>query len=341
VRALVVGAGVAIAALCGLAARAPAGGSPDLLVSAAGDIAMATSADGGRAFFAHARGALVGDVVLGNLEGTLARDGSPRCTPNGSTCFVFRAPPSYARVLRRAGFTVLNLANNHAFDYGRIGSEETVAALDEAGLEHTGRPGEGAFPRAQGITVGIVGFAPYPWAQDLRDIAAAKRIVRAADGFADVVIVAMHAGAEGAGHRHVRPGTETYLGEDRGNTVAFAHAVVDAGADLVLGSGPHVLRGMEWYRGRLIAYSLGNFLGNGTLSIAGSAGVSCVLQARLHGDGTWAGGKLVPIRLVRPGFPVRDAGHEAFRDVRSLSRADFGPRGMRVSPTGTLVPPRA
>ena len=79
----------------------------------------------------------------------------------------------------------------------------------------------------------------------------------------------MHAGAEGSDRAHVEPGPETYLGEPRGDSVAFTHAVVDAGADLVVGSGPHVLRGLEWYRGRLIAYSLGNASGYRTLSTAG------------------------------------------------------------------------
>jgi poly-gamma-glutamate capsule biosynthesis protein CapA/YwtB (metallophosphatase superfamily) len=340
VRTLLVLASVLAVVPIGTAAWAPGVRTADLSIAATGDIAMVPSSEGGAGFFTRIRGSLKGDAVVGNLEGTLAVHGSPKCRSNQSNCFVFRAPPSYARVLRRAGFTLLNLANNHAFDYGATGSEETVAALDRAGLLHTGRRGEGAFADAGGITMGFVGFAPYPWAQDLREIEAAKRIVRAADSFADVVVVTMHAGAEGPDHAHVRPGTETYLGEDRGNTVAFAHAVVEAGADLVIGSGPHVLRGLEWYRGRLIAYSLGNFLGNGTLSIDGVRAVSAVLQVRLHRDGSWAGGKLVPVRLVRPGLPTPDREKEAFGLARDLSRADFGRRGVRISPTGTLVPPR-
>lgn len=334
-RALLVLACAVAAVPGGTAAPAPAIFS----IAATGDIAMVASADGGAGFFTRIRSSLTGDAVVGNLEGTLTNGGSPKCGANSSNCFAFRAPPSYARMLRRAGFTLLNLANNHAFDYGATGSVETVAALDRVGLLHTGRPGEGAFVHARGIKVAFVGFAPYPWAQDLRDIAAARRVVRAADRLTDVVVVTMHAGAEGTDHAHVRPGTETYLGENRGNTVAFAHAVVEAGADLVLGSGPHVLRGLEWYRGRLIAYSLGNFLGNGTLSIGGILGVSAVLQVRLHKDGSWGGGKIVPVRLVPPGLPTHDSRREAFRVVRDLSRQDFRRRAVRVSPTGTLLLP--
>ena len=325
--------------LAGAALSSPSS-RPSFSFAAVGDIAMAPSADRGAGFFSRVRPALRGDVVLGNLEGTLASGGSSKCGAKSTSCYAFRAPPDYARVLKRAGFTVLNLANNHALDFGTSGQTDTVAALDAARLLHTGRPGEGAFVRVGKIRVGIVGFAPYPWADDLRDLAAARRLVRAAGRLADVVVVTMHAGAEGSAHRHVSPGTETFLGENRGDPVAFAHAVVDAGADLVVGHGPHVLRAMEWYRGRLIAYSLGNFLGNGTLSISGPGGVSAVLQVELRRDGSWAGGRLVPVRLVPPGLPELDPGKAALGEVRDLSRQDFGPRGVRVSAGGALVPLR-
>jgi hypothetical protein len=329
---------VAVALACSAASSAISR-APTLAFAATGDIAMAPAADGGAGFFPGLRAALAGDVVLGNLEGTLATGGTSKCGPQSTDCFAFRAPPSYGGVLRRAGFTILNLANNHALDYGPTGQAQTLAALVHARLRHTGRPGEIAYLRMGPIRVAVLGFAPYPWAQDLRDIAKAVGLIRKADAKADVVVVTMHAGAEGADHQHVRPGTETFLGENRGNAVAFAHAAVNAGADLVVGHGPHVLRGLEWYHGRLIAYSLGNFLGNGTLSISGPGGVSAVLHVRLNRNGSWAGGELVPIRLVSPGVPRVDTSKEALAIIRMLSRSDFGRRAMRVSPSGTLVPP--
>jgi hypothetical protein len=146
-------------------------------------------------------------------------------------------------------------------------------------------------------------------------------------------------GAEGRDQQHVRHGNEYFLGENRGNPIAFTHSVVDAGADLVLGSGPHVLRGMEWYRGRLIAYSLGNFLGNGTLSIGGILGVSGILHVALRSDGSWIGGDLTPVRLVSPGLPALDPAEEAHGVVRTLSKDDFGRNAMRISRTGVLSPP--
>src|SRR5438477_12763364 len=114
---------------------------------------------------------------------------------------------------------------------------------------------------------------------------------------ADVVVVYMHAGAEGSAALHVTGGEETYAGEDRGNPKAFAHMAVGAGADLVIASGPHVLRGMEFYRGRLIAYSLGDFAGYRNFSTVGTLGQSCVLRVRLRGDGTFEWGRVVSLRL--------------------------------------------
>jgi poly-gamma-glutamate capsule biosynthesis protein CapA/YwtB (metallophosphatase superfamily) len=139
----------------------------------------------------------------------------------------------------------------------------------------------------------------------------------------------------------VQAGTEWFLGENRGNSVAFAHAVVRAGADLVVGSGPHVLRGMEWYRGRLIAYSLGNFVGYRTLSTAGTSGVSVILRVSLARDGSWVAGNLFPVTLAPDGIPRPDRTRAGQRIVGSLSKLDFGRRAMSVSRAGVLRPPSA
>jgi poly-gamma-glutamate capsule biosynthesis protein CapA/YwtB (metallophosphatase superfamily) len=234
---------------------------------------------------------------------------------------------------------VLNLANNHALDYGTVGQDDTVAAVRRAGMLTTGRPGEIAYAKVRGTRVALLGFAPYPWAQSLLDLPAAQALVRKADRWADIVVVTMHAGAEGADHQHVRPGMERFLGESRGNAVAFAHAVVRAGADLVVGSGPHVLRGMEWYRGRLIAYSLGNFVGYQTLNTSGVSGVTGVLRLTLRRDGSWSAGELVPVTIAEDGIPRPDPDATGPKLVRGLSREDFGSRAMQVSRSGALRPP--
>ena len=320
------------------AVRTPPKGS--FTFSAVGDIVMGSTPnlppDGGASFFSEVAPDLRADVSLGNLEGTLSTGGSSKCGAGSSQCFAFHTPPSYARRLKDAGFTVLNLANNHADDFGPSAEAETVRALDRFKLLHTGRPAEIAIQEVNGIRVAILGFAPYKWAQSLTNIAAAKRLVRHASTLADVVIVMIHAGAEGVSQQHVTPVTEYFLGENRGNALAFSHAVVDAGADLVVGSGPHVLRGVEWYRHRLIAYSLGNFAGYKVFGLGGTLSTSAILHVTIGGDGSIDSAHLVATRLADPGTPALDPSGGAFRLVRRLSEQDFGSGGATVSSAGTI-----
>jgi len=314
--------------------------SSSVTVAAVGDIVMGSTPnlppDGGRTFFDAVETDLAGDVVLGNLEGTLSTGGSSKCGAGSSNCYAFHTPPSYAAWLKKAGFTVMNLANNHAFDFGASGEAQTLEALRKQGLLSTGRPGEITYQQVGDARVALVGFAPYRWAQSLTDIRAARRLVREAAANADIVIATMHAGAEGASKTHVRPGTEMFLGENRGNPLAFAHAAVESGADLVVGSGPHVLRGMEWYKGRLIAYSLGNFAGYKVFSMGGPLSSSGILRVTLRGDGSFDSGTLVPTRMGGAGVPAIDPAESAHGIVRTLSREDFGARAVKISANGTL-----
>jgi hypothetical protein len=310
-------------------------------IAATGDIVMGSTPnmppDGGRTFFDNVETDLAGDVVLGNLEGTLSVGGGSKCGAGSTNCYAFQTPPSYAAWLKKAGFTVMNLANNHAYDYGPSGQAQTLTALQKQRLATTGRPGEIAYQQVGDIKVAIVGFAPYKWAQSLTDLPAARRLVKKASANADVVIVTMHAGAEGSDHTHVIRGTETFLGENRGNSRAFTHAVVDAGADVVIGSGPHVLRGMEWYRGHLIAYSLGNFAGYKVFALGGPLSLSGILRVTLRGNGAFDSATLVPTRMVSGGMPALDPAESAHGIVRTLSREDFGSHAVKVSANGQLT----
>jgi poly-gamma-glutamate capsule biosynthesis protein CapA/YwtB (metallophosphatase superfamily) len=288
-------------------------------------------------YLGRMRGALTGDVVFGNLEGTLTDATASKCggAPS-SSCFAFRAPPELARALRQSGFTVLSNANNHSFDFGQVGEDDTVHALHRAGIAQTGLPGEITIVRAKGLRIAFLGFAPYPNTASLTDLRAARTLIRRAGRKADLVVCAIHAGAEGTSALHLTGGEETYLGEDRGNPQAFAHMAVDAGADLVLGSGPHVLRAMELYHGRLIAYSLGNFAGYHNFTLEGVLGESAVLRVTLAADGRFRSGRIESVRLEGAGQPVPDPSGAAAALVAQLSRSDLGARGVRVGPGGTL-----
>lgn len=277
------------------------------------------------------------DITFGNLEGTLTDvSESPKCGPKSKECFAFRAPPEYARYLRAAGFRVMSNANNHSYDFGEAGERETIAALRRAGIAQTGLPGQIEVLRRGRLRVAFLGFAPYSNTASLTDLEGARALIEEARGRADIVVVADHAGAEGTDAQHVSGDEEEYLGEDRGNAEAFAHMAVDAGADLILGSGPHVLRGMEVYRGRLIAYSLGNFSGYYNFGLEGALGETVVLHARLSPRGAFEGGRLVSVRLVDAGQPVPDSEGGGAALVAQLSKEDFGPRAVRVSAGGRI-----
>jgi hypothetical protein len=188
-------------------------------------------------------------------------------------------------------------------------------------------------------TVAVVAFAPNRVSNSMLDIAAARALVRRAAARAPVVVVTVHAGAEGATADRVRPGTETFLGENRGDSLRFAHAVVDAGADLVVGHGPHVMRGLEFYRGRLIAYSMGNFMGYAVFSLSGNKSKSAVLDVTLRPDGRFRSGRLRLVTLVGRGVPR--PGGTILPHVRRLSQLDFGARAATITAAGDIQAPRA
>jgi poly-gamma-glutamate capsule biosynthesis protein CapA/YwtB (metallophosphatase superfamily) len=290
------------------------------------------------ALLAHVAHSLQSDLTVGNLETTLGSGGTAKCASGATNCFSFQAPGSTAVALKRAGFAAVNLANNHADDYGSDGQAQTGAALRAAHLPFTGRPGMTTYVESNGVKVALLGFAPYDYDDDLLDIPNAAARVRLAATKADLVVVFIHAGAEGADHQHMRPRMEMYLGERRGDAVRFAHAAVAAGADLVLGSGPHVLRAMEWYRGRLIAYSLGNFTGYHTLGVAGPTAVSGILHVTLGSDASFVSGTVIPVRLVGTGTPTLDRERTAIVTLNELARSDFPKTGVRLTRAGRLQP---
>jgi poly-gamma-glutamate capsule biosynthesis protein CapA/YwtB (metallophosphatase superfamily) len=322
------------------AAPARAAPLPTLTVALGGDVALA--GDPQPALLSALHPYLRGTVLaMANLEGTLAGGGAARCAASAvDGCFVFRASPEWAQTLRRAGFTAMSVANNHALDFGASAQAETLAALRSARVASTGLPGRVAYVRAGGVKVALIAAAPYPWAQSLLDAAGTQALVRRAARRADVVVVYAHAGAEGADAFHVTGADEYYRGERRGNVRVFAHAMIAAGADLFFASGPHVLRGMEWFRGRLIAYSLGNLATSHTLSTTGSLGESALLRLTLDAKGRFVAGSVVPLRLDAWGRPTLDRSGAGVRRIRTLSRQDFGADAAEIRPGGTLTPPR-
>ena len=320
----------------------PAVAKTELTIAWVGDTVLAskygTPPDGGRGSLTEVSPQLrSADLAFGNLEETLSALPDTKCgsSPN---CFAFEAPPAFSRNLKAAGFDVMNVANNHGDDFGAAGQRSTERALRRVGIAWAGRPGTITIIRRKGVRVAFLGFAPYRWASRLELIAAAKRLVARAASKADLVVVAIHAGAEGSTATHVPHGTETFLGENRGDSRRFAHAVVDAGADLVVGSGPHVIRGVERYHGHLIAYSAGNFAGYKNFGAGGTLSLSAVVRVTLRGDGGLVGGRWVSLRLDRDALPHLDPTDASAHLVAQLSRDDFGAHAAAIADDGTIAP---
>ncbi len=315
-------------------------------LSATGDIVMAMAPNrmppnNGKGFFDSVKKALSADLVMGNLEEPLTVDtGTGKCGANSTRCFQFRAPPEYAAHLADAGFDLLNQANNHGYDFGSKGYENTQKALEEHGLAHTGAPDQITVVEVKGVKVAVAGFSSYRWSNSLVDIPAAKKVIEKAVTMADIVVVQVHMGAEGSEMTRVRPGTEMFLGENRGDPIKFSRAMIDSGADLVVGHGPHVLRGMEFYKGRLIAYSLGNFAGGGnSLSNTGRLGWGGVLKVSLKPDGSWAGGSFSSTYMDGNRKPTMDPDDRGLGLLRDLSKLDFPDSGAQFADSGKISPP--
>ena len=282
--------------------------------------------DDGAGFFATVKPVLESvDIAFGNFEGVMLTGGEPakKCQ-NPSACYLFRTPPRYARHLRNAGFDLMSLANNHARDFGEAGRDASMRALNAVGIRHSGRAGTVASWQQDDLRIAMLAFSPTAGSWPLLEIDVATAAIAKLVADHDIIIVSFHGGAEGKpGAERLGFGMEFAYGEPRGDVVAFAHAVVDAGADIVLGHGPHVVRAMEVYKDRLIAYSLGNFATYYGISVNGEKGYAPIVVANLDGYGRFLSGRLESNIQVRPGGPQPDSQQRALRRIRELSLLDF------------------
>jgi len=290
------------------------------------------------------------DIAFGNMEAPIVDDGvsekcpEPKPVPPGQPpapvrCFAFRMPTRYAKHLKTAGFDVLSVANNHASDFGEAGRASTRRTLDAFDIKHAGSDRtrfSTAYLEVKGRTVAFIGFAHNAISPNVNELEAARRFVTEADRKADIVVVSFHGGAEGLGAQNVPRSTELFLGEKRGNLRLFARTVIDAGADLVLGHGPHVLRGMEIYKDRLIAYSLGNFATYGWFKLQAETALTVVLEVDLNADGEFISGKIHSAKQEGLGVPVLDKTGAAVKKMRALSATDFGISAPKIANDGAV-----
>lgn len=265
------------------------------------------------------------DVTFGNLEGCFLNNGpTTKHCEDTLKCYAFRMPDRYASCLKDAGFTVMSLANNHSGDFGMKGRKNTMRLLDSLGIEYGGLEIK---PTAEfeinGVNYGFVAFAPIRATLDMLNLEMASQKVKKLKERNDIVIVSFHGGAEGRAHEHVTRETEEFYGEDRGNVYEFSHLMIDSGADIVFGHGPHVARAIEVYKDRFIAYSLGNFCTYARFNLSGPNGLAPIVKVYTTSEGEFLHGQIYSARQLGEGGATLDPDSRAFKKIKYLTEKDF------------------
>ena len=283
--------------------------------------------------FAQAKAALAGaDILFGNLECTLSDAGLKRGDYHS---IQMRGQPSYLAGLVETGFNVLNLANNHSLQHGEAAFRDTARMLAEAGIVPCGvnvgdyRSAQPAMVERNGLRVAFLGYSLRPrqyfTQEPLYAEGAEEQLVddvRRAKGAADCVVVSLHWGSE-------------FIERPAPDEIALAHRIVDAGADLIVGHHPHVLRGIE-RRGRaIIVYSLGNFVCD--MIWEDPLRETVMPRFRLRAGGAELE-QLVPIRINDDYQPVPLEGEAA---ARLLARIEAMSQALAARAAGAAVETQA
>ncbi|NOS93132.1 MAG: CapA family protein [Cyclobacteriaceae bacterium] len=265
------------------------------------------------------------DVTFGNLEGVLLNEGGiAKTCRDPKVCYVFRSPEKYVQNLVNAGFDVMSLANNHSGDFGDMGKRSSIRALEGAGIYQAGQTNKPyvVFER-NGVKYGMAAFAPNTGCPSINDLTEAKRIIRKLDSLVDVVIVSFHGGAEGPQHEHVPRKNEPFHGENRGNVYQFAHQLIDVGADVIFGHGPHVTRAVEVYKDRFIAYSMGNFCTYGGINVSGINGLAPIVKVFTSSTGKFYKAHITSIKQSFYGPVAIDPEKRVLKRIQLLTQQDF------------------
>lgn len=278
------------------------------------------------------------DITAGNLEGAFLDGGEPNKKCRDTTkCYLFRMPESYAGALKFSGFDFISLANNHTGDFGWPAVSRTKEILDSLGIRYAGLTDiPYAIIEKDSVIYGFCAFAPNAGTLNLTDIEGAAALVRYLADSCDIVIVSFHGGAEGADFQRVPKATEYFYGEDRGDVHLFAHTMIDNGADVVFGHGPHVTRATEVYKDRFIAYSLGNFCTYRRINVLGVNGIAPIIRLNLEKSGKLVSGNIIPVyqgsdRVVRIDPEMR-----VVRKIRELNSLDFPDDVSEVTEEGEI-----
>lgn len=316
-----------------------------LTLTMTGDIMMGTTypsvqlpANDGKDLFKDCKQILKNaDLALGNLEGAIC-DGGKSAKGSGKNSYSFRTPTSYTSLLSDAGYDYLCMANNHARDFGVYGIESTESALDKEGILYSGIAGrvESVIIERKGKKIGICAFGHNSYTLKHTDLKTVERIVDTLVSKTDIVVVTFHGGAEGRDKLHLPHGTETFLGENRGALRNLAHFCIDRGVDVVFGHGPHIVRAIEVYKGKFIAYSLGNFCTPYGMSLTGISGHAPVVEIKIDEDGNFVDGQIHSLIQTRGVGPRTDATNSVGKHIKNLSETDVPNSEAKIDENGYI-----
>jgi hypothetical protein len=278
------------------------------------------------------------DITFGNLEGSFLNNGEPAKKCRDTTiCYLFRMPERYAGALAISGFDFLSLANNHFGDFGPASRRRTMELLDSLGIRYGGLlEFPFSFFMKDSLLYGFCAFAPNAGTVSINDIEKAEEIVRSLADTCDIVIVSFHGGAEGADYQHVPKADEMFYTENRGNVYNFAHRMIDSGADVVFGHGPHITRAIEVYKERFIGYSLGNFCTYGRFNLSGPNGIAPVIKISVDTTGKFISGKIIPVYQSYAGVRI-DPDNRVIKKIQDLTAADFPDAVIKVMDNGEII----
>jgi poly-gamma-glutamate capsule biosynthesis protein CapA/YwtB (metallophosphatase superfamily) len=324
--------------------------SKPIVIAAVGDIMLGTSFPSTRFLPSHDNPLLLlgdladtlasADITFGNLEGSFLDKGEPAKKCRDTTiCYLFRMPERYAGALASSGFDILSLANNHFGDFGYAARKKTKELLDSLGIKYAGLL---EYPYSvflkDSVRYGFCAFAPNAGTVNINDIEKAEAIVRLLADTCDIVIVSFHGGAEGAEYQHVTRTNEEFYGESRGDVYKFAHRMIDAGADVIFGHGPHVPRAIEVYNERFIAYSLGNFCTHSRINKSGPNGLAPIIKVKVDSLGRFLSGKIIPgyQSYATSGVKI-DPDKKAIFKIRNLTETDFPESVIKISDNGDIT----
>ncbi|MCD8297155.1 MAG: CapA family protein [Prevotella sp.] len=316
-----------------------------LVIALTGDIMMGTTypdtilpADEGRQLFSDVKHILRrADVAVGNLEGTLCDRGELEKKAK-QHAYAFRTPTEFAPRLKEAGYDFLSMANNHVYDFGMTGVRSTEHLLDSLGISHVGVKWHNRYAIIEkgGIRYGLCAFGHNYYTLKIQDLDAVKAVLDTLKTKTDIIIVSFHGGAEGEDKSHLPYEKEIFFTEDRGSLRDFAHFCIDNGADIVYGHGPHVVRCVEVYKDRFIAYSLGNFCTPYSISILGKSGYAPVVEAKINKEGEFLSGKIYPFIQYKELGPRYDNSKRVVRQIQKLTAEDMPDSDVEITDEGMI-----